>query len=126
MSYLKFLQDTVGRSEMVHFNQRHNILYLYNDLYNYKVGDTMILHAYLYTDPDTFNEVWTDQWLRDYTAALIKRQWGQNMLKYDGFQLPSGMTLNGREIYQDSLNDIERLNERLQNEETLPPDMMWG
>lgn len=125
-SYLSMVRDFFSREKRVQFNHLHNILYIHSSLSPLKVGDYLVLESYRFTDPDTYRKTWNDQWLKDYTAALIKRQWGQNMIKYSGFTLPSGITLNGRDIYQDALADLQELETQLMTEETLPIDFMVG
>ena len=64
--------------------------------------------------------------MKDYTTALIKLQWGANLIKFEGMQLPGGVTLNGRQIYEDAMNDIERLQEKVRLEQELPVDFFVG
>jgi hypothetical protein len=65
-------------------------------------------------------------WLKEYTTALIKRQWGMNLIKFDGVQLPGGVILNGRQLYDDANQEIERLRERIRSEFELPADFFVG
>lgn len=126
MSYLGLLNDFFSPEKIINFNQRRNYVQIESAMNDYKVGDIIVLEVYRLTDPHLFREVWNDFWLQSYTTALIKRQWGQNMLKYDGFQMPSGITLNGRAIYQDALTEIAELEAKLQSQETLPVDFFVG
>ena len=64
--------------------------------------------------------------VKEYTTALIKQQWGTNLIKFDGMQLPGGVVLNGRQIYDDATGEIERLRENLRLEQELPPDFFVG
>lgn len=125
-SYLSLIRDFFSRDKIVEFNQLHNVLRIFSKLDPLKAGDYLVLQVYRFTDPDTYRKTWDNQWLKDYTTALIKKQWGQNMLKYNGFTLPSGIVLNGRDIYQDSLTDIAELESKLISEETQPIDFMVG
>lgn len=125
-SYLSTVKELLGYRPLLRFNQRHNIVHIDSSLDVYPVGAIMAFEVYRFSDPETYRETWSDGWLRDYTTALIKRQWGQNMLKYNGFQLPSGITLDGRAIYEDALRDIEILEQKLFSSEILPPDFMVG
>ena len=59
-------------------------------------------------------EIYNDIFLKKYTIALFKKQWGQNLIKFEGMQLPGGATLNGRQIYDDGNTELERLDEELQ------------
>ena len=70
--------------------------------------------------------VFDDMWLKEYTTALIKQQWGSNLIKFEGMQLPGGVQLNGRQIYDDATNEIVALRERIRVEHELPPDFFVG
>ena len=65
-------------------------------------------------------------WLKEYGTALIKQQWGANLIKFEGMQLPGGVTINGRQIYEDALQEIERLKESVRLEHEMPPDFFMG
>ena len=64
--------------------------------------------------------------VKEYTTSLIKQQWGSNLIKFEGVQLPGGVTFNGRQIYDDSLTEIQSLRERIREEHDLPPDFFVG
>ena len=84
------------------------------------------MEAYLIVDGNTYTKVWDDMWLKDYTTALIKQQWGQNMIKFDGMTLPGGVTLNGRQIYDDASAEIQTLREKIRSDHELPIDFQVG
>ena len=63
-------------------------------------------------DPTQFTDVYNDVWLKKYVTALIKKQWGQNLSKFEGVQLPGGVTLQGRQILEDANTEIEKLEEQ--------------
>ena len=87
----------------------------------------MILREiYQIIDPDTHTSVYDDMWLKDYSTQLIKQQWGANLIKFEGMQLPGGVTLNGRQLYDDALQEIDRLRERIRLEHELPPNFFVG
>ena len=65
-------------------------------------------------------------WLKEYTTALIKQQWGANLIKFDGVQLPGGIVLNGRQIFDDATTDIDKLRETIRSEHEMPPDFFVG
>lgn len=73
------------------------------------VGTTVIAESYAVIDPDTYGMVWNDRWLKEYATELIKKQWGSNLKKFEGIQLPGGVVLNGDKIYQDAELEIRRL-----------------
>jgi hypothetical protein len=73
------------------------------------VGTTVIAEAYAIINPDEYGRVWNDRWLKEYATELIKKQWGSNLKKFEGIQLPGGVVLNGDKIYQDAELEIRRL-----------------
>jgi hypothetical protein len=54
-------------------------------------------------------------------TSLIKRQWGQNLIKFRGVKLPGGIELNGRELYDDGQRELDDLKQRMTSEYELPP-----
>jgi hypothetical protein len=71
-------------------------------------------------------DVWNERFLKKYATALIKRQWGENMKKFGGIQMPGGVTLNGKEIYDEAVEEISRIEEDLQQYNVLPSDFIMG
>ena len=125
-SYLSMVRDFFSPEKRIIFNQNQNKIRIHSGMSNFKAGDYLVLEVYRFSDPDRYRETWSDSWIKAMATAQIKKQWGQNMLKYSGFQLPSGITLNGRDIYQDALTEINELNEALHSTETAPPDFFVG
>ena len=105
----------------VRFNQRQDRLYLDIDWGAQLAGNFLILDCHRALDPETFNQVYNDYFVKLYLTALIKRQWGQNLIKFRGVKLPGGLELNGREIYDDAERDLERIKEKMMLEYELPP-----
>jgi len=85
------------------------------------VGDFIILDCFRLLDPNDYAKVWNDSFLKPYTTALLKRQWGQNLMKFQGVKLPGGVELNGRQIYDDAEKDLDRIRERMSNTYEIPP-----
>ena len=85
-----------------------------------------LLHKDKIIDPATFTDIWSDLFLKKYTTALIKRQWGQNLIKFEGMQLPGGVTMNGRQMYDDATAELERIEEEMQVKYELPVDFSVG
>ena len=75
---------------------------------------------------DSFTAIYNDLWLKEYTTALIKQQWGMNLMKFEGMQLPGGVIINGRQLYDDALGEIESLRERIRLEHEMPADFFIG
>jgi hypothetical protein len=76
------------------------------------VGDTIALEVYKALDEDTYGEILNDLWMKKYCTALFKKQWGQNLKKYQGLQLPGGVTYDGQTIYNEAIQDIEKLEQQ--------------
>ena len=105
----------------VRFDKRQDRLYLDIDWASQTVGNFLVLDCHRALDPDTFTQVYNDYFVKLYLTALIKRQWGQNLIKFRGVKLPGGLELNGREIYDDAERDLERIKEKMMLEYELPP-----
>ena len=105
----------------VRFNKRQDRLYLDIDWGAQTAGNFLVLDCHRALDPDTFTQVYNDYFVKLYLTALIKRQWGQNLIKFRGVKLPGGLELNGREIYDDAERDLERIKEKMMLEYELPP-----
>jgi len=90
------------------------------------VGTVVIAEAYANINPDVYNMVWNDRWLKEYTTALIKRTWGNNLKKFSGIQLPGGVTLNGDKIYDEAVSEIEKLESEMQLEYGAPLEFLMN
>ena len=73
-----------------------------------------------------YSDVWDDRFLKRYTTALIKRQWGENLKKFGGIQMPGGVTLNGKEIYDEAIEEIKQIEEEIYNFNSLPSEIFTG
>ena len=126
--YLTLIDQKLTGTPHVRFSRHQNRLYIDGDLdgEDIKAGDYVVAEVYEIINSGSFTSVWNDRWLKEYTTALIKRQWGQNLIKFEGMQLPGGVTLNGRQIYEDAMQDIERLREAIRLEHEMPADFFVG
>jgi hypothetical protein len=79
-------------------------------------GTVVVAEAYANINPEVYNKVWNDRWLKEYATALIKRTWGNNLKKFSGLQLPGGVTLNGDKIFEEAVAEIEKLEAEMQVE----------
>jgi hypothetical protein len=89
-------------------------------------GDYIVLECYETIDPDTYTDVYNDMFLKRYVAALIKKQWGANMMKFDGFTLPGGITMNGRQMFEDAVEELTKLEEEMQLAWQMPDNFLMG
>ena len=86
----------------------------------------IVIKAWRALDPTTWTEIYNQMWVKDYTTAKIKKQWGQNLTKFTGVQMPGGVTLNGEMIYNDAVDELKRLYEELRMVWETPPLDMIG
>lgn len=122
--HLRMLDMMLVGEKPIRFNRHMNRLYVDMDWLNYvKPDQWLIVDAYRILDPDTYTDVYNDEFLKRYLTSLIKRQWGQNMLKYDGIELPGGVKLNGWQIYNQGEEEITKLEEEMISKYQLPPAM---
>jgi len=120
-TYLEDIDFLLSTDKQIRFNKRQNRLYLDID-WTAKSKDTyIVIDCYRILDPNDFTKVWNDSFLKKYLTALIKRQWGQNLIKFRGVKLPGGIELNGREIYEDALRELADIKAVMTTEYELPP-----
>ena len=111
---------------IIHSRHKDRLALMINWSLDVTAGEYIIVEGYETIDPDTFTDVYNDRFLKSYLTALIKKQWGLNLLKFEGVQLPGGVTLNGRQIYDDAITDIEKLEEEMALRHETPPDFAIG
>ena len=127
MSYMSMIDTVIsGASEITHFNRHLNRLHLRLDWSDVTVGQYIIVEGYQIVDPDTYSDVYNDMFLKQYATALIKQQWGANLIKFEGMVLPGGVTLNGRQIFDDATNEIAQIKEQMQLSYETPPMFFVG
>ena len=109
------------------FNIRQDRLYIDIDWgAAVNVGDYLVIDCFRILDPDDFTKVYNDQFLKRYFTALCKRQWGQNLIKFQGVQLPGGIQLNGRQIYDDGVAELAEIRAKMASDYEMPPLDMIG
>jgi hypothetical protein len=124
--YLEDIDFLLTPEKQVRFNKKQGRLYLDFDWAAQSEDTFLVIDCFRALDPTDFNKIYNDWWLKKYLTSLIKKQWGQNMIKFNGVQLPGGITLNGRQLYDDAVAELEKLEEQLHNEYELPPMDMIG
>ena len=120
-SYLEDIDFLLTPERQVRFNKKQNRLYLDMDFNSITENDFIVIDCQRILNPNDFTKVYNDPFLKMYFTALLKRQWGQNLIKFRGVKLPGGLELNGREIYDDAERDLERIKEKMMLEYELPP-----
>lgn len=124
---LELINQILVGVKPVRFNRHMNRLYIDMDWTgDAAVGDWIIVECYRILDPETYRDVYNDMFLKRYCTALIKRQWGENLKKFSGVQLPGGVTINADQIYQDALTEITQIESEMQSRFELPVDFFTG
>lgn len=110
MRHVEQLEEIFVGKKPIRFNRHKNQLHIDMDWSSdVQVGEYIIVEAYRILDPDTYTDVYGDRWLREYTTQLFKRQWGENLKKFEGMQLPGGLQFNGQQIYNEAQDEILRM-----------------
>jgi len=126
MRHVESLEEIFVGDKPIRFNRHKDILYIDMDWStDVSSGNYLILDGYNTIDPEVYTDVYNDGWLKKYTTSLIKRQWGENLKKFEGMQLPGGITFNGQKIWEEAESEIIKMEEELINSYSLPVmDMM--
>tara|TARA_B100000287_G_scaffold429636_1_gene483348 strand:+ start:1139 stop:1978 length:840 start_codon:yes stop_codon:yes gene_type:complete len=120
-TYLEDIDFLLTTDKQIRFNKRQDRLYLDLDWSAQEKDTYLVIDCYRALDPADFNQVYNDSFVKQYLTALIKRQWGQNLIKFRGVKLPGGIELNGRELYEDAEREIDSLRTRMMQDYELPP-----
>jgi hypothetical protein len=127
MQHLETLDMLFTGQQPIRFNRLTNKLYIdwdwQNDIYP---GEYIVIEGIVVTDPDAYSRVWNDRMLKKLTTAYIKRQWGQNMSKFDKMQLPGGVTMRGVDIYNEAVADINQIEQNIRDTYEQPPGFLVG
>lgn len=122
---IRMIEEILVGKQTFRYNKHANQLHIDMDWNRIDVGNFIIAKAYKVVDPDTYADVYKDRWLLRYASALIKKQWGSNLTKFEGMQLPGGLTFNGAKIYDDAQVEITQLEEEVRTL-VMPPEDMIG
>tara|TARA_B100000131_G_scaffold236602_1_gene228643 strand:- start:956 stop:1696 length:741 start_codon:yes stop_codon:yes gene_type:complete len=125
--YINMLNDMLNPERMIRFSRVTNQLHIdmkWGEILS--EGDYVVYEGWKILDPDTYTEIYDDRLLKEYVTALIKRQWGQNLSKFDGIQLPGGVTFNGGEIYSQADEEVKKIEEEVELKYELPTDFFTG
>lgn len=125
--YIKLIEDLFQPEKAVRFSKVTNKLYL--DMkwdQEINAGQWLVIQAYAALNPETYTEIYNDRYLKRYVTALIKRQWGANMSKFDGVALPGGVTMKGTQIYSEAIGEINQIEQEMMYNYELPVDFMQG
>jgi hypothetical protein len=126
MRHVAQLEEIFVGKQPIRFNRHTNKLHIDMSWNDVTTGNYIIVDCYKITDPGTYTDVWSDRWLMQYTTSLIKRQWGENLKKFEGLQMPGGLTFNGQKIWEEATEEIRRLEDEMISSYSLPVSDMTG
>lgn len=129
--HLSLLDMKLNGNPQISFDMQAQRVYYEHNSADFTVDHYVIFEVYGSQDPDNgavsdYNSLWNHKFLKDYTVALIKKQWGQNMSKFEGMQLPGGVTISGRQIYDDAQQEIEQILQKFREEQDIGPMFFMG
>lgn len=124
--HLQLLEQLLVGKQPIRYNRHTNRLYIDVNWNKVEPGQYLVVEAYQIVDPVKFPDVWNDRWLQKYTSELIKKQWGTNIKKFSGIQLPGGVTFNGQQIYDEAEEEIKKLEQEMISSYSLPVYDMIG
>ena len=123
---IRFIEEILVGKQRIRYNRHMNRLHVDMGWDRFDAGNYIVCKAYRVIDPDTYTDVWKDRWLLRYAACLIKLQWGSNLTKFEGMQLPGGVQFNGAKLYDDAFAERQQLEEEIQSNYVYPPEDMVG
>lgn len=126
MQYIEMLQQLLDPEKQVRFNKYDNKLHIDMNWTDFAANQYLLIEGYTIIDPEVYNEAWNDPMLKKYATALIKMQWGANLSKYEGIPLPGNITFNGQRIYQEAMEEVNKIEEDVLLKYQEPPDFITG
>lgn len=126
MSHLRFMEEMLTGQQPIRYNRHVNKLYVDTNWNKLDIGSYIIVEAYQIVDPNLYSDVWKDRWLQNYATAKIKYQWGSNLTKFTGMQLPGGVQFNGEQILSDAKEEIQKMEDDMSINYVLPAVDMIG
>ena len=125
--HLSLIQQMLDPEKMIRFSRVKNRLHV--DMHwedDVTAGDFLVFECYSVIDPEVYTEIYNDILLKKYYTANVKRQWGQNLSKFEGIQLPGGVQFNGTQLFDQAQTEIEKIEEEVQLRYELPIDFTVG
>lgn len=126
MQHLGTITDLLVGKQPIRYSRHKNKLFIDMDWTTINVGEFLVVEAYEVVDPAVYSDAWGDRWLTLYTTALIKKQWGTNLKKFTGMQLPGGVSFNGQQIYDEADAEIKEMEREMVTNLSLPALGMIG
>lgn len=126
MEHLSLITELLVGKQPIRYNRHKDRLHVDMDWNKMSTGSYLLVEAYEVVDPDVYTDAWGDRWLQQYASAKIKYQWGTNLTKFSGLQLPGGVSFNGDKILEDARLEIDKLEAEMISSYSLPVTDMIG
>jgi len=126
LQHIQFLEIMLVGKQPLRYTRSRNILYIDMSWDLCSPGDFIIVVAYQVVDPNIYTRAWSDRWLLRYGTCLMKKQWGENLKKYQGMPMPGGMQFSGQKIWDEAEEERQHLEHELVNSWSLPATDMIG
>lgn len=126
MEHLALITDMLVGKQPIRYSRHKDKLYVDMDWNTLPVGTYLLVEAYEVVDPEVYPDAYNDRWLQNYATALIKKQWGSNLTKFVGMSLPGGVQFNGEKIYNDAVEEIQKMEQEMISSYSLPVLDMIG
>lgn len=127
MRHIEFLEEVFVGKKPIRYNRHMDKLFIdmkWED--DVQVGQYILIDGYREVNPEEYPDVWEDPWLKQYATQLVKRQWGEHLKLYEGMQLPGGVTFNGQKIWDEANEEVQKLEQQVINDYSLPVTDMIG
>jgi hypothetical protein len=124
--YINMIEDFFQPEKAVRFSKVTNKIHIDMNWQEIPVGEYIVIESYAALNPETYNKIFNDRLLKEYVTALIKRQWGANLSKFDGVPMPGGVVLRGGQIMSEAQREIEIIEQKVYSQYELPVDFMTG
>jgi len=126
LQHVQFLEQFLVGKQPIRYNRIINRCYIDMDWTIINEGDYLILECYQEVDPNDYSRAFSERWLQNYTTVLIKEQWGTNLKKFEGMQMPGGLKFNGQKIYDEAVAQREKMEAEMISSVSLPVYDMIG
>ena len=126
MQHLQFIEDLLIGHKPIRYSRHKNRLNVDMDWNVIADDNYLMVEAWSIIDPEIYEDVWGDRWLGRYTTALIKKQWGENLKKFSGMQMPGGITFNGQQIWNEATDEISKLEDEMLDTYSIPNGFIVG
>ena len=121
MQHIQTLEFLLEGQKPIRYNKVQNRLYIDIDWNRIYVNEYIVIDCYRALDPVTFTKLYNERFVKEYLTSLIKKQWGQNLIKFSGIKMPGGVEFNGRQIYDDAVAELDKLEQKMSTTYELPP-----